>query len=1034
MSTDAPHDDAAKAAAKAARIKLYDFIGYWGKHGDGNELNERQGAQQHFVQLCDLLGVSAPNHADDYCFEKSIIKDPHRRSASSPRGFADVFKRGYFAWEYKAPHRSLEPALAQLRMYSLALDNPPLLIACDRLSYEIHTQFTGTPSQVIRIAHDKLDRPDQLAILRRAFTDPNSFKPQQTVAQLTEEAAQAFAKLSDSLRTAGAPQPQVAHFLSQCVFCMFAEDIGLLADRKFEQLISIKKPPEVLRTQLSALFNIMCTGGVFGYDDVPWFNGGLFATVDVPALAANDLLLMRSAVKLNWRDIDVSIFGTLFERGLDPAKRSQLGAHYTDPATILRIVQPVVARPLEAQWQAVNAQLQALKDDPTVKTKAQEKARETAMYAAYRGFLEQLRRYRVLDPACGSGNFLFLSLKVLKDIEHQANIAVEVLGLQREIDNYTSPANVLGIELDSFAAELARLSVWIGELQWRFKHGYPFLLEPVLQPLGHIECRDALLNDDGTVASWPQASVVVGNPPFIGGSKKRGELGDAYFAALNAAYVPRGVPGGADLVCYFFEQAREAIMNQGLGAAGFVATQAIRQGANRSVLEAIVRDTRIFEAHSDLPWVNNGAAVRVSNVAFGNVFETRLNGEAVDEIYANLTGGDSSTNITTAKPLKSNLKVAFQGPVKVGAFEIPGKIARSWLRAPNPNARSNQEVLKLWANGQSVAGRNTDMWIIDFGIDFSEIGAALFELPFHHVLTNVKPMRNKVNRASRKELWWRHGETVPALRNGLFKIGRFIATPRVAKHRYFVWLDSSVLPDSRLYAICRDDDCTFGILSSRIHEVWSLANVSMHGDGGTPTYNAKSCFETFPFPAGLSPLDTASQAVHRLDNGAVLPVLASNNPHAGAIAQAAHSLNTLREQWLNPAAWTDTVPEVVPLGMAQSPYPDRIVPKPDLSAADAKSLSQRTLTHLYNQRPAWLAQAHAALDAAVAAAYGWTDYTAQTTDAQILQRLLALNVGYNKVPNAETQAAMQEADEMVAARAARFNSPDALSDSLDSAR
>jgi hypothetical protein len=442
--------------------------------------------------------------------------------------------------------------------------------------------------------------------------------------------------------------------------------------------------------------------------------------------------------------------------------------------------------------------------------------------------------------------------------------------------------------------------------------------------------------------------------------------------------------------------------------------------------------------------------VRVSNVAFGNVFETRLNGEAVDEIYANLTGGihacvdDIGVNdplvrivnsdITQAKPLASNTNTVFEGTKKYGAFDIDGATARRWLAQPCVGNRSNAEVIKPWRNGLDLTKRHTDTWIIDFGTQRSEQDAALYEAPFEHVLTKVKPERQLVRRERTQRLWWTHEEARVSMRTALAPLPRYIATPRVAKHRFFVWLDKTILPDTRLNAIARADDCTFGILSSRIHEVWSLANASMHGVGNDPTYNAKSCFETFPFPAGLSPLDTASQAVHRLDNGAVLPVLASDNPHAGAIAQAAHSLNTLREQWLNPAAWTDTVPEVVPLGMAQSPYPDRIVPKPNLSAADAKSLSQRTLTHLYNQRPAWLAQAHAALDAAVAAAYGWTDYTAQTTDAQILQRLLALNVGYNKVPNAETQAAMQEADEMVAARTARFNSPDALSDSLDSAR
>ncbi len=213
-------------------------------------------------------------------------------------------------------------------------------------------------------------------------------------------------------------------------------------------------------------------------------------------------------------------------------------------------------------------------------------------------------------------------------------------------------------------------------------------------------------------------------------------------------------------------------------------------------------------------------------------------------------------------------------------------------------------------------------------------------------------------------------------------IRRFIATSRVSKHRFFVWLDTAVLPDSRLYAICRADDATFGILSSRLHLVWALANASRHGVGNDPTYNAGSCFETFPFPAGLTPADTAGPT-EALESGIILPPVApERRPVALAIAEAAHRLNALRENWLNPPGWVDRVPEVVP------GYPDRIIPKPEHAA----ELKKRTLTNLYNARPAWLDNAHKALDVAVAAAYGWADYGPEMADEEILRRLLALNL------------------------------------------
>ncbi len=300
----------------------------------------------------------------------------------------------------------------------------------------------------------------------------------------------------------------------------------------------------------------------------------------------------------------------------------------------------------------------------------------------------------MLDPACGSGNFLFLGLKTLKDIEHQSHIEAAALGLDRETDLMTGPHNVLGIELNEYAAELARVTVWIGELQWRLAHGYEFKTNPVLEPLDHIECRDALLvmQPEPAEAAWPQASVVIGNSPFLGDKRMRGELGDDYVTALRKAYEGR-VPGGADLVCYWFEKARTAIETNGLGAAGLVTTQSIRAGANRKLLSAINTTTRIFEAWSDEPWINDGASVRVSLVAFGWGECCFLNGNRVNGITADLSDA-ALGDLTSATSLDENRAVAFQGPVKVGAFDIAGDLARQWLGTPNVNGQSREALNK----------------------------------------------------------------------------------------------------------------------------------------------------------------------------------------------------------------------------------------------------------------------------------------------------------------------------------------------------
>ncbi len=968
------------------------FISKWGPGGPAYTLNEEQGAQSHFIDLCDLLGVPRPGSEPDYLFEQG------GRVAGQARGYADVFKRGAFAWENKAPGKNLDTALRQLLGYTLALDNPPLLVVCDRLTIRIHTQFNGHPSERHDIALADLEQHDKREQLKRVWTAPESFRPRVTNRDITEAAARSFATLAERLRQRGNTPDAVAHFLTQCLFCCFAEDVGLLPGKLFDRLINARTlTPERLSQNLGNLFAAMKDGGLFGVDDVPWFNGGLFQTIAVPTLDILDVTELRAAADKNWSAIDVSIFGTLFERGLDPNKRSQLGAHYTDPATIERIIDPVIRRPLLRDWATAKDQMAALLQKSK---KRGDKAWRDAL-ALHIGFLQRLTAYRVLDPACGSGNFLYLALKCLKDVEHLVNTEAEALGLDRQVELATGPANVLGIELNEYAAELARVTVWIGELQWRLDHGYPFKTNPVLEPLDHIENRDALLTwVDGQAqeAAWPTADVVVGNPPFLGDRKMIRELGEAYTDTVRKTYAGR-VPGGADLVCYWFEKARAQIAMQQLTGAGLVSTNSIRGGANRKVLDAIAIDTRIFDAWSDEAWVNDGAAVRVSLVAFGlSEQKPMLNGAPVPGISADLTarGEAAASDLTHAVKLPANADASFIGTQKNGPFDVEGDTARTWLKLPNPNGLSNAGVVRPWANGLDITRRPQDRWVVDFGCDMSLQDASLFEVPFAYVLEHVKPTREDVRRDWHRTHWWLFGDARPGLRKKLVSLTRLIATPMVAKHRIFAWMPAQQIPENLCVAIARADDTTLGLLHSRFHELWSLRMGTSLED--RPRYTPTTCFETFPFPEGLTPADTAHQqteAVPGSAHGALIPAQISDpalKASATRIAEAAARLNALREAWLNPPEWTERVPEVVPLGMDQSPYPDRVVPKPGLSEADAKALQQRTLTKLYNQRPAWLAMAHEALDAAVAAAYGWADYTPQMGDDEVLARLLALNL------------------------------------------
>jgi len=949
----------------------YEFIRKW----QNSKLKERAAAQEHFLDLCRLLGEKTPAESDptgkDYAFEVGATK------TTGGKGFADVFKRGHFGWEYKGTHANLDTAFAQLQRYAVALDNPPLLIVCDvGTTIRIHTNWTNSVSRTYEIAIAELDDPVKRGWLKSAFNDPEALRPSKTRQQLTEEVAGDFAALARSLRHRGHDPHEVAHFINRLVFCMFAEDVKLLKDGIFTRMLerALEDPAEF--TDFAAdLFRAMSKGGRVGFEKVAWFNGGLFDNDTVFALTPEEIRLVHKAALMYWGDIDPSILGTLFERGLDPDKRSQLGAHYTDREKIMLIIEPVLIQPLAAEWTEAKNHIASLMEkaaelDEAAKTKGG-RAASTAIGKATSAirdaqltldrYLQRLKNFRVLDPACGSGNFLYLALRALKDLEHRAQVEAEALGLPRGFPSI-GPEAVRGIEINPYAAELARVSVWIGDIQWMIRNGFEASHDPILKPLETIECRDAVLNQDGSRAGWPDADVVVGNPPFIGDKKMIRELGEKYTTALRTAW-DGIVPGGADFVTYWFAKSWEQVKAGIVQRVGLVSTNSIRGGANNQILKTIASEGRIFNAWADEPWVVDGAAVRVSLVCFdnGGANGAELDGISVPRINNDLTGG---VDLQRVAQLPENAGLAFQGTIKVGPFDITAEQARALLTVPiNVNGRPNSDVVRPWSNAMDITRRPSNRWIIDFGTNMPVDDAALYERPFEMVLANVKPMRDQVRRDNHRQRWWVHGECRPGMRKALEGLKRYIVTPRVAKHRIFTWLSDVTLPDCQLVVTARDDDTTFGILHSRFHEIWALRLGTSLED--RPRYTPSTTFDTFPFPEGLTPNIPASDY--------------ADDPRATAIAEAAARLNELREKWLNPDNLVRRQPEVVP------DYPDRILP---VSPEAAKILQKRTLTNLYNERPAWLDHAHGVLDGAVAAAYGWP---ADLSDDEVLAKLFALN-------------------------------------------
>ena len=396
----------------------------------------------------------------------------------------------------------------------------------------------------------------------------------------------------------------------------------------------------------------------------------------------------------------------------------------------------------------------------------------------------------VLDPACGSGNFLYLALRLLKDLEQEViDWAAERLGLPRE-EPRIGPRSLRGIEVNPYAAELARVVIWIGEIQWLRDHGHPMPRNPILPPLDVIENRDAILDRSDPThpvePDWPDATFIVGNPPFLGGKLLRTYLGDDYVEALFAVYDGR-VPAEADLVTYWFEKARAMIAAGRVRRAGLLATQGIRGGASRRVLDRICESGAIFMARSDDPWVLDGAAVHVSFVAFddGTEPERTLDGRPVAAINANLT---ADIDLTRARRLRENLGIAFMGDTKGGPFEIdPGPRPARCCARPNPDGRDNRDVVRPWINGLDVTRRPRNMWIVDFGHGMVARRRRSTRRRSSTCGARSKPIRRCDAVAAYARAVVASRRAAPGMRAALAGLDRFIVTPITAKYRLFVW-------------------------------------------------------------------------------------------------------------------------------------------------------------------------------------------------------------------------------------------------------
>ena len=696
-------------------LQIEDFISRWKASGG----SERANFQTFANELTELLGVPKPAPASDatrknsYCFEHSVT---FIHTGTQSRGFIDLYRAGHFVMEAKqgtsntAPDDEAQPALLpdlpaparkghgargtrrwddtmlrarnQADGYARAVSRddgwPPFLLIVDvGHVIEVYADFSGQgqgytqypDGNRYRISMDDLRDEKTRERLRLIWTDPHALDPAKISAQVTREVADRLAALGRSFEGQGHEPEAVARFLMRCLFTMFAEDVELIPEKSFANLLQdLRGHPEDAVDALEHLWDAMNRGEKWQRISrkLLRFNGGLFKDAKALPLSQVQLSLLIDAASKNWREVEPAIFGTLLERALDKKQRHKLGAHYTPRAYVERLVVPTIIEPLRNEWTLLQAAVQRLAAD----------AKEDEALALVRTFHNRLCEIRVLDPACGSGNFLYVALELMKRLEGEVTALMADLGEDQTAfalaGHTVDPHQFLGIELNPWAAAVAELVLWIGYLQWHFRtHGKASPAEPVLRDFKNIENRDAVLTwastrprkDDaghpvtrwdgqGTIthpvtgeqvpdpaarvavldylkpqpAKWPEAEFIVGNPPFIGASRMRDALGDGYAEALWAAY-PR-MPQSADFVMFWWDKAAlaargwkpatEKARAKGTRRFGFITTNSLRQTFNRKVLEPHLSDPKtplsLAFAIPDHPWVDagDGAAVRIA--------------------------------------------------------------------------------------------------------------------------------------------------------------------------------------------------------------------------------------------------------------------------------------------------------------------------------------------------------------------------------------------------------------------------------------
>jgi len=908
-----------------APAQIAEFIARW-SYADGGE---RANYQLFLTELCQLLKLPQPDPAgasteqNAYVFERRV--DIHNPDGSSNRGFIDLYKRGCFVLEAKQTGKQLDSQVwdkAMLRaqnqadqyVRSLPADEgrPPFIVVTDvGRSLELYAEFSQSGGSYVpfpdpghyRIRLVDLNDESIQRRLHHLWHDPQKLDPSKLSAQVTRRISAKLAELARSLEQQGYDVERVAHFLKRCLFTMFSEDVELLPHGSFTQLLQQQqRNPQHFALALSSLWESMRVGGYSPLLNhrIREFNGGMFADIEPIPLDADQIQMLIDASKADWRFVEPAIFGTLLERALDPRERHKLGAHFTPRAYVERLVMPTLIEPLREQWRTVQvvAETWLQKGKPD---KAVEELRQ---------FHYQLCQTRVLDPACGSGNFLYVALEHMKRLEGEVlNLISELSAGQGSFSTEgltVDPHQFLGLELNPRAAAIAEIVLWIGYLQWHFRiYGALNIPDPVLRNFQNIQHRDALITYerkdlvtdesgrpvtlwDGisfkpspttgelipdetqripvydyvnpAKAEWPEAEYIVGNPPFIGAATMRRALGDGYVDAVRKVYKGE-VPDSADFVMYWWHIAANKARLGQAKQFGFITTNSLRQTFNRRVLEPHLNDPKqslsLLFAIPDHPWVdsNDGAAVRIAMTVGGagervgvlrQIVSECAGNEESREVILSTRSGRLFADLVIGADLAGTGALLSNSGLGFRGVTLMG--SGFWVTAKDSVSQIESDVLRPLRNGKDLTDRPRGVFAIDF-YGMSESGArSAYPAAFQRVLDGVKPERDQSKRKSYRDKWWIFAEPRPELRAACIGLSGYIVTPMTAKHRIFTFVESEILPDQGLIALMVEKPYVLGLLSTRLHVIWALATGGRLGVGNDSRYNNTRCFETFPFP------------------------------------------------------------------------------------------------------------------------------------------------------------------------------------------